>query len=565
MIYTCNLDIDRLYLQMPVRFDAPLAVMKILVDGTWQRKFAIKLAKSAPDYSVFAHVEEFIGQTIEITYEGDQEPDFSLLKQSDVPLDADDLYAERYRQQFHFSTRRGFINDPNGLVFYKGNFHLFYQHNPFETDIGIDLKHWGHAISSDLVHWKELPEGLYPDYLGSMYSGSAVVDWSNTSGFQTGEDPPIVLMYTAEGTNADEDLPFTQCIATSTDGGQTLHKYPGNPTLGHIAGSNRDPGVFWHEPSKAWRMALYLDKHVFAIFSSNNLVEWTKLSELVIAESQDCPDVFKLPVDGDAENTRWVFWVANTSYVVGDFDGERFIPETEVIRQQPEGSAYAAQTWRDVPDTDGRRIQIAWFITQTPGMPFTNCMTVPVVLSLKSTEDGPRLHSNPIRELETLRTDHRHWSEITLDPALFPKYSKRNRNAPAKRGDFTIYPLGAISDCVDIECEIDTGSADLVSINLRGVRVVCDARAKILTIDQSVFGGGGSNHAGVPISLKHGIVALRILLDRVSIEVFADDGRVVCQQAILPSDDNFTLAISSRGGPACVRSLDCWRMSSVWR
>src|SRR5262245_48198841 len=178
-------------------------------------------------------------------------------------------YAEPLRPQFHFTARKNWLNDPNGLVFFQDEYHQFFQYNPLGVD-GGDLKAWGHAVSPDLVHWRELDVALTPDKLGSIWSGSAVVDWQNTSGFQTGVAPPLVIIYTTAGGKLAEskEQPFTQSIAYSNDLGRTWTKYPQNPVVQNIARENRDPKVIWHESSKHWVMALYLADDRFALVTS---------------------------------------------------------------------------------------------------------------------------------------------------------------------------------------------------------------------------------------------------------------------------------------------------------
>src|SRR6185436_1577185 len=187
---------------------------------------------------------------------------------------------------------------------------------------------WGHAVSKDLVHWRELPEALYPDEHGTMFSGSVVVDWKNTAGFQMGKDPALVAMFTAAG------RPFTQALAFSNDRGRSWMKYARNPVMGHIVAENRDPKVVWYAPQKKWVMSLYLDHNDFAIFTSHDLKSWEKLSDFKLSGDAECPNFFEMSLDGKVKNRRWVFFGANGVYVVGTFDGQKFTPETQPRRLQ---------------------------------------------------------------------------------------------------------------------------------------------------------------------------------------------------------------------------------------
>ena len=209
------------------------------------------------------------------------------------------------------SPPRNWTNDPNGLVFYKGEYHLFFQHNPNGIDWGNMT--WGHAVSPDLVHWKQLANAIEPDRLGTIFSGSAVVDWDNTAGFQKGDEKTIVAIYTAAGGTSDQSKgqPFTQCIAYSNDRGRTWTKYDKNPVLKHIVGGNRDPKVVWHAPTRRWIMALFLDGNEFAFFSSPDLKTWTQLQRMTIPNCAECPDFFEMPVDGKPELKKWVWTAAN--------------------------------------------------------------------------------------------------------------------------------------------------------------------------------------------------------------------------------------------------------------
>ena len=238
------------------------------------------------------------------------------------------------------------MNDPNGLVYYRGEYHLFFQYSPGFMNHAPNS--WGHAVSTDLIHWKQIENGLEPDEYGWIWSGSAVVDSNNTTGFQEGAEEPIVAIYTTGGFG-EPGNPCVQHIAYSNDRGRTFHRYSGNPVLGHIRAANRDPKVLWHAPTKQWVMALFLDGNDYALFGSPNLKAWSHLCDLEVKDTGECPDLFELPVDGDPSNTRWVFWGAAGIYRIGAFDGRTFTPETDAIRAEHGPNGYAAQTWSNLP------------------------------------------------------------------------------------------------------------------------------------------------------------------------------------------------------------------------
>ena len=308
------------------------------------------------------------------------------------------MYNEKYRPQFHFTARENWINDPNGLVFYNGTYHLFFQHNPFGLEWGNMT--WGHAVSPDLVHWRQLKNELEPDPLGTMFSGCAIIDWENTSGLGSGSLPPIVLIYTAAGGYSTEskDQPFTQCLAYSVDGGETWKKYSQNPILTCQREGNRDPKVIWHAPTHRWIMTLYLNKNDFAFFTSPDLIHWTYLHEITASDSIECPDFFKLKVEGTSAEYRWVWVAGNGRYYIGQFDGQRYTLETDLLIGDWGANFYACQSYSDIPAEDGRRIQIAWMNGgKYPGMPFNQQMSFPCELRLIQTSRGLRLSRYPVQ------------------------------------------------------------------------------------------------------------------------------------------------------------------------
>jgi fructan beta-fructosidase len=535
-----TLTVSRRYLNLPVENGAPKRLMRLSLGDRGDRtlrEFAIELARGRPDFWVVTDVAAFAGQRLRLEVDAPpgEAPGLDLVSQDDVIRGGDDLYRERYRPQVHFSSRRGWLNDPNGLLYFRGQYHLFYQHNPYGW--GWDNMHWGHAVSPDLVHWEEREAALYPDETGTMFSGSGVVDGANTSGLQAGAAPPLVLIYTAAGGKSalSRGQPFTQRLAFSTDGGGVWSKLDGNPVLGHLVHENRDPKVIWHAPSRRWVMALYLDGFDFGLYASPDLRAWTPLGSVTIPDCRECPDLFPLAVDGDPEDTRWVLSGANGRYLLGRFDGQSFVPESAA---QPSytGSSYAAQTWSDVPAADGRRIQIAFMRCPLPGMPFNQFLTVPVELTLRRTAGGAvRLHALPIRELDVLHRRAHTWRDVTL-----------------AEGD---NPLAGISgDLFRIRAEVDPGGAAECGFTVRGVPVVYTAATRRLAC------------GAFAVTLDAGETPLRLqlLVDRASIEIFAQDGRYALPVGVIPEDGDRSLSVFARGGTARLPSLEVFELHSIW-
>jgi sucrose-6-phosphate hydrolase SacC (GH32 family) len=445
------------------------------------------------------------------------------------------LFREKYRPQFHFTPKKGWQNDPNGLVFYQGEYHLFFQHNPFDTKWGNMT--WGHAISTDLVHWTQMANALEPDRMGTMFSGSAVVDWNNTAGFQKGVEKTLVAIYTAAGGTSPESKgqPFTQCIAYSTDRGRTWTKYAGNPVVPHMAGSNRDPKVVWHAPTRRWIMALYLDANDFCFLSSPDLKTWTKLHDITVPGCAECPDFFEIAVEGETDATKWVWTAANGRYLVGTFDGNRFIPEVMTQPGHHGQNYYAVQTYSDLPK--GRRIQLGWMNgSEFPGMPFSQQMSFPYELKLRRTAAGLKLCGLPVKEVELLHGTRRTWQDLELKP-----------------GD---NPLANLSgELWDISAVIEPAGASEVGFSVRGWRVGYRVKEKQLV--------AGSN-PGAAMPAQGGRIMLRLLVDRTSIETFGNDGEVVMPNSFLPKDEDEELAIYAAGGPAKIVSLTVWPMRRAW-
>lgn len=526
-----ELTLNKNYLLLPVTTGAEMRNVKMVIDGQTVRDFDIELPDGEPEFWIFMDVTMFAGKTA--TLEGpcpECAEALATARLSDEIDGAAEMYKEKYRPQFHFSSRRGWNNDPNGMVFYDGEYHLFYQHNPYGR--GWGNMHWGQAVSTDMVHWTELPVALYPDELGTIFSGSAVVDEANTTGFATGDEKPIVAAYTYAGD------PFTQGLAFSNDRGRTWTKFEGNPVLPNITGgSDRDPRILWHEPTNQWVMALFLDepeKPRIGFFTSPDLKTWTQTSEGPVFF--ECPDLFELSVDGDDSNKRWVVYGGAGDYDVGQFDGKQFTSDQDHLPLNQGSCYYAAQTFSNIPAADGRRIQIGWGQSDPVGMPFNQMMLFPVELTLRTVDDKIVMFAYPVCEIEKLHGKKRAWEGLTIDGGDDPLEDIRG-------------------DLFDIALDITPGDASCITVKVRGVEVACDISAGTLSC----------LHKTAPLPMTDGAIHLRLLVDRTSIEIFAGDGQVYMPMAVIPEDDDKSLALQVAGGKATVNSLTVFELNSAWK
>jgi len=526
----------RRYLHIPIQNGAPKRVVTLFVDGKQEVRNDVELATGKPDWWAVMDVSAWKGR--KLTLQVDKFPEdgsgLAAIAESDSLPDAATLYREPLRGQFHFSPQRGWNNDPNGMVFFNGEYHLFFQHNPYGWAWGN--MHWGHAISRDLLHWQELGDKLAPDPFGPMFSGSAVVDWNNTSGFGKPGKPPLVLIYTAAGN------PTVQCIAHSTDG-RNFTKYSGNPVIPQVTGGNRDPKVMWHEPSKKWVLVLYVELpnrgHTVHFYTSPNLKEWTlaSVTEGIRGNNYlfECPDFFELPVDGDPKNRRWVLLGANSEYGVGTFDGTRFTPEHSRLPGHRGQGFYAPQTFSDVPSTDGRRIQIGWYQTETKGMSFNQAMTIPLELRLTATPEGPRMTFNPVRELESLRNGKFQFDGKVVSPG--------EPNPLAK----------ARAELVELRAEFEPGNAE-VTFTVRGATITYDPQKQEIVV----------NGHRAPAPLRNGRQRLTIYADRTGLEVFASDGLTYVPKPFQPKATDLGVSVESKGAPVKFTSLRAYPLKSIW-
>jgi len=521
--------VDKRYLNLPVQNGAPKRRMRMVVAGQVVREFEIELAERLPDFWVFLDLTPFAGRKATIEVEGllPGSHGLSQIQQADEILGSENLYREALRPQFHFTSRRGWNNDSNGLVFHNGLWHLYYQHNPYGVQWGN--MHWGHAVSEDLMHWRELPIAIYPNRFDDwVFSGSAVVDVNNTSGFGKAGAPAIVAAYTSTGRG--------ECVAHSNDGGMTFTDFEGNPVVRH---AGRDPKVIWYGPGRHWVMALYDEeggKRAIAFYTSRDLKAWEFASR--IEGFFECPEIFELAVEGTGER-RWVLHAADGDYLTGSFDGRVFTPDggSGAAKQRfSHGNCfYASQTYNNVPAEDGRRVQIAWGRVEIPEMPFNQMMLFPVELALRRSGAGVRMCARPVREIERLWGQSGAWKEVEVSP-----------------GD---NPIGAVQgELLHIRATLRPAGAAKCGFVVRGTQVAYDPAADKLTcLDKSAS-----------LSPVDGAIRLELLVDRTSIEIFANDGEVYMPMGIIPPANNKATRVLAQGGPVKIDTLEIHHLKSVW-
>ncbi|MCB0530266.1 MAG: glycoside hydrolase family 32 protein, partial [Saprospiraceae bacterium] len=479
---------------------------------------------------------------------------------SGTPPETVDAAAEPHRPVFHFTPEKMWMNDPNGMVYFEGEYHLFYQYYPDSTVWGP--MHWGHAVSADLLHWQHLPVALYPDSLGLIFSGSAVVDWNNTSGFGENGRPPLVAIFTQhsmEGEKAGRVDFQNQSIAYSNDKGRHWTKYSGNPVIPNPGIRDfRDPKVIWHEASKQWVMVFAAQNHV-QIWGSPDLKNWKHLSDFGREWGShggvwECPDLFPLTVEGSAEQ-KWVLLLSinpgapnggsGTQYFVGRFDGRQFtlderfaagVRNEQAVWLDYGRDNYAGVTWSDAPG--GRRLFLGWmsnwdYARDVPTVLWRSAMTLPRVLRLRDTPAGPRLYAALVAETELLRTK---------TAAIKPLASGNEADLSAITGNAAVCKEIAL----DFEWNADTPGAafGLELFNGKGERLTFgyDPAARQVFVDRRqsgkvAFSPKFPSRDTAPYRPAENRLRLHAFIDRASIELFVDDGACVMTDIFFPTED----------------------------
>ena len=458
-------------------------------------------------------------------------------------------YTEPYRPQFHYTPVAGWMNDPNGLCFFRDEWHLFFQHHA-----------WGHAVSRDLVHWQHRVPAITPDEHGEIWSGSAVVDRHDTSGFFGGR-PGLVCLYTAM--SGAENGRQSQSLAYSPDG-KTFTKDPKNPVIPQLRyqpgqpddADFRDPKVFWHEPTKRWIMVVA--GGTLRFYSSPNLRDWT-FESLNRDIHTECPDLFEMPLDGDPARPQWVLSGAGRWYRLGHFDGHRFAPAGGELPFNYGPDFYAAQTWNDVPD--GRRIMIAWQYDwpyqNWPTKPWSGgSMTLPYELTLRTTRAGPRVLSMPVRELAALRGPAQAWAgtSVTSGTNLLGGIAGKTLEIDAE------FDVSGTASTFGFKVPKGTAQQTVVGYRPADNRLFVDRRgAGFASIPhfQEIY--------DAPLPPQNNRVRMRLFLDWGSVEVFGNDGAAVITADIFPDPQRGGLELFADGGDAKLVSLKVSPLQSVWR
>jgi len=492
------------------------------------------------------------------------------------------LFGEPHRPHFHYTPPQNWMNDPNGLVYHEGTYHLFHQYNPEGNRWGH--MSWYHATSPDLVHWTHKGVAIPEEENEMIFSGSAVVDHDNTAGFSPESDvAPMVAVYTSHYALPDGSTNQAQSLAYSVDGGDTWTKYAGNPVLDHPDPEFRDPNVFWYPPEKKWVMAVALsERRVIQFYESPDLTDWTHLSDFGPAGSTtgiwECPALFRVPMEGQPGRTRWVLSVdvgaggvaggSGSQYFVGSFDGTTFTADPTHLDDAPHWADYgpdfyAAIPWSNVPAADGRALWLGWmnnwdYAEDIPTAPWRSAQTVARSLSLQPAGGTLTLTQRPVEELEQLRTH----------PVRLEERSLRDETV-------SLAEQGLSGQTLDLLAEFAPGDAETVGLHVRAGEteqtvVGYDAASASVFVDRTQsgtadFAEGFAARNAAPLSPTDGRVTLRVLVDRSSVEVFANGGARVLTHRIFPAPSSDGVAAFATGGTATLLSLDAWSLRSIWR
>ena len=498
---------------------------------------------------------------------------FMIPSEQGTEMDSSLDYQEPFRPQFHFSPKKNWMNDPNGLVYYKGIYHLFYQYYP--KNIVWGPMHWGHATSTDLIHWTNKKIALFPDKFGLIFSGSAVVDTQNTSGLGTLANPPMIAIFTyhnMEGEKA-KTLNFqTQGLAFSLDQGETWTKYSGNPIIKNPGLKDfRDPKVFWNPETKQWDLVLVAgDRAQF--YSSKNLLNWTLKSEFgkgfgAHGGVWECPDLYKIKVENTNEE-KWVLSVSinpgapnggsATQYFIGDYDGKTFKTNQKEIKWMDYGTDnYAGVTYNNAPKKE--RIFVGWmsnwqYAMKTPTKNWRSALTLPRIISLVKINSEYLLKNTPVKQLESISKTVFSKASLALKAKQKLTFHYENLNQS------------------DLQFEANRKDLKLVFSNdLKDSLVLnYNAKQKTFSIDRRKAGIGNFEpnfaakiHSNLVPNLISETLQYRVILDRSSIEIFLNEGLYSFTEQIFPRQAYTYLKIQSAENQE-IKNLTIRKINGIW-
>lgn len=529
-----TLEVNGDYLILPVQESAKEVIVSYSFNNQESHKTWVKLAVDSVDFWVKMKVSHLKGHRVEFQLKGDDVSDYAISKMYIADTLVQSLH-EKYRLKIHFSPNLGWMNDPNGMVYLDGKYHLFYQHNPFGNKWGN--MHWGHAVTNDLIYWTDLEDAIAVDTMGSIFSGSSVIDVQNSAGFGEGA---MIAIYTIDGKSQ------AQGLAYSLDKGKTFTKYQGNPILSNPGIIDfRDPKVFWHDETSSWIMSLATGQSI-SFYKSKNLKEWFKLSSF--GESLgahggvwECPDLFPLTLNGD---TKWILLVSinpgginggsATQYFIGDFDGERFTANPMIYPQWVDYGRdnYAGVTWSNLPKIQNRTVFLGWmsnweYANDVPTKLFRNSMTIPRELRLHKSQNKYLLRSYPVREVLNL-------AQPVLTESNLKIKNKVTLPIPVYEGAFLVnFEISPMKSSIF--------GFKLQNRNKEDVDFKFDMQTQSIFVDRENsgiidFSRKFQQGAGAPIELMSNY-DITILVDRSSVEFFLNEGERVISSLVFPKEN----------------------------
>jgi fructan beta-fructosidase len=555
------------YLLLPVQETADEAKVRLDLGQADDVDMDVRLAVDSVDYYVpFALPTDADEATVRIQKLVKTAVCFDSLKVSDT---FDTTNRDRFRPVYHHTPAYGWMNDANGLVYKDGEYHLYFQYNPYGSMWGN--MHWGHSVSRDLVRWENLDTAIARDTLGHIFSGSAIVDANNDAGF--GQDA-LIAFYTS----ASDEHGQIECMAYSTDNGRTYTKYEGNPILTPFDGLRdfRDPKVFRYEPEEKWVMVVSADKEM-RFYSSKNLKDWTYMSSFgygygAMPSQFECPDFVQLPVDGNANHKKWalivnlnpgcLFGGSATEYFVGDFDGTRFTCDSpaHTVKWLDYGKDHYATVC--FSNTGDRVIAVPWmsnwqYANTVPTKQFRSANALPRELTMYTAGGETYLAAAPVKEVETLRGEARQFGTVAV------------------ANNDTVTVKDALTDCqmaFELRAKVVPGHADHIALelcNARGEKTILsfDLKEKRFMMDRTQSGLTKFSH-DFPVKTFDQLdrcagpaYDLRIFVDRCSVEAFVDGGRIAMTNLVFPVDVYDTLRLAADGTGAQFEELTVYPLS----